>query len=46
VLVGERVVEVMKKGTGAFVNGYTFQSSGTGTAAGLAVYDYIHKHKL
>ncbi|CAK9784965.1 adenosylmethionine-8-amino-7-oxononanoate aminotransferase [Cutaneotrichosporon oleaginosum] len=46
VLVGERVVEVLRKGTGAFVNGYTFQSSGTGTAAGLAVYNYIKKHNL
>lgn len=46
VLVGERVVNVLQKGTGAFVNGYTFQSSGTGTAAGLAVYDYTKKHNL
>lgn len=46
VLVGERIVKVLQKGTGAFINGYTFQSSGTGTAAGLAVYDYTRKHKL
>ncbi|BEJ17240.1 hypothetical protein CspHIS471_0606410 [Cutaneotrichosporon sp. HIS471] len=46
VLVGDKVVDVLRRGTGAFVNGYTFQSSGTGTAAGLAVYNYIKEHKL
>ncbi|GMK57187.1 hypothetical protein CspeluHIS016_0400210 [Cutaneotrichosporon spelunceum] len=46
VLVGERVVDVLRKGSGAFVNGYTFQSSGTGTAAGLAVYDYMKRYNL
>lgn len=46
VLVGEKVVQGLEKGTGAFVNGYTFQSSGSGTAAGLAVYKYIKEHDL
>ena len=46
VLVGHKVVDVLARGTGAFVNGFTFQSSGTGTAAGLAVYKYIRAHNL
>lgn len=46
VLVGQRVVDVLQRGSGAFVNGFTFQSSGTGVAAGLAVYKYIRKHDL
>lgn len=46
VLVAPRVVDVLARGSGAFVNGFTFQSSGVGTAAGLAVYNYIKKHDL
>lgn len=46
VLVAPAMVDVFARGTGAFVNGYTFQSSGMGTAAGLAVYNYIKKHGL
>jgi adenosylmethionine-8-amino-7-oxononanoate aminotransferase len=46
VLVGQRVADGLAAGSGAFVNGFTFQSSGTGVAAGLAVYDYIVKHDL
>jgi adenosylmethionine-8-amino-7-oxononanoate aminotransferase len=46
VLVGKGVVEVMQRGSGAFVNGFTFQSSGTGVVAGLAVAKYIRKHGL
>lgn len=46
VLVSKGVVDVLARGSGAFVNGFTFQSSGTGTAAGLAVYKYIREHGL
>lgn len=46
VLVSEHVVRGLDAGSGAFRNGYTFQSSGTGVAAGLAVYDYIQRHDL
>lgn len=46
VMVAPGVVEVLQRGSGAFVNGYTFQSSGAGTAAGLAVFKYIKKHNL
>lgn len=46
VLVSRKVCEGLEGGSGAFRNGYTFQSSGTGVAAGLAVYDYMEKHDL
>ncbi|KAL1407935.1 hypothetical protein Q8F55_004732 [Vanrija albida] len=46
VLANDKVVNVLSKGTGAFMNGYTFQSSGIGAAAGLAVYKYYKKHDL
>lgn len=46
VLVCEKVTRGLEGGSGAFRNGYTFQSSGTGVAAGLAVYDYMEKHNL
>ncbi|EKC97340.1 aminotransferase, class III [Trichosporon asahii var. asahii CBS 8904] len=44
VLVSRKVCEGLEGGSGAFRNGYTFQSSGTGVAAGLAVYEYMEKH--
>lgn len=46
VLVSRKVCEGLEGGSGAFRNGYTFQSSGTGVAAGLAVYEYMEKHDL
>lgn len=46
VLANDKVVNVLSKGTGSFMNGYTFQSSGIGSAAGLAVYKYYKKHDL
>lgn len=46
VMVAPGVVDVLRRGSGAFVNGYTFQSSGAGTAAGLAVYKFMKGHGL
>lgn len=46
VLVSKKVCDGLEGGSGAFRNGYTFQSSGTGVAAGLAVYDYMERHNL
>ena len=46
VLISEKVVDGFRKGSGAFMNGYTFQSSATGCRAALECYKYINQHKL
>ncbi|KAI9635794.1 adenosylmethionine-8-amino-7-oxononanoate aminotransferase [Dioszegia hungarica] len=46
VLMNEKVVDVFRKGSGAFMNGYTYQSSGVGCRAALECYKYIKKHNL
>ncbi|ORY22902.1 pyridoxal phosphate-dependent transferase [Naematelia encephala] len=46
VLMNEKVVEVFRKGSGSFVNGYTYQSSALGCRAGLECYKYLIKHDL
>jgi adenosylmethionine-8-amino-7-oxononanoate aminotransferase len=44
--MNEKVVDVFRKGSGAFMNGYTYQSSGVGCRAALECYKYIKKHNL
>ncbi|MGB7847389.1 MAG: aspartate aminotransferase family protein [Candidatus Acidiferrum sp.] len=46
VLVGPRVVEAFKKGTGTFMHGFTYQAHPVATAAGNAVFDYLEAHNL
>jgi adenosylmethionine-8-amino-7-oxononanoate aminotransferase len=46
VLMNEKVVDVFRKGSGAFMNGYTYQSSGIGCRAGLECYKYLKQHNL
>lgn len=46
VLIGNRVVDVLDKGTGAFRHGQTYQGHPVGCAAALAVQKIIQEEKL
>ena len=46
VFIKEKVAEVLKKGSGAFVHGYTYNSNPVSAAATAAVIKYIKKHDL
>ncbi|KAM5435374.1 hypothetical protein McanMca71_005351 [Microsporum canis] len=46
VLIGNRVVDVLDKGTGAFRHGQTYQGHPVGCAAALAVQKIIREEKL
>jgi adenosylmethionine-8-amino-7-oxononanoate aminotransferase len=46
VLADQKVVDVFQAGSGAFANGYTYQSSAIGCRAALECYKYIKKHNL
>ena len=45
-LVAANVVEAFKKGSGAFMHGFTYQAHPVATTAGNAVLDYIEAHDL
>lgn len=46
VLMNERIVDALDKGTGAFRHGQTYQGHPVGCAAALAVQRYIRDHNL
>jgi adenosylmethionine-8-amino-7-oxononanoate aminotransferase len=46
VLVSARVAETIARGSGRFVHGFTYSAHPVSAAAGLAVLDYLEKHKL
>lgn len=46
ILMNRKVVEVFRKGSGGFMNGFTFQSSALGCRAALECYKYIKKYDL
>lgn len=46
VLINEKVVDALDKGTGAFRHGHTYQGHPMSCAAALAVQKYIKKHNL
>ena len=46
VLVSARVVAAFKRGSGAFMHGFTYQAHPVCTAAGNAVLDYLESRKL
>ncbi len=46
VIASQRVCEAIARDTGAFLHGFTYNAHPVSMAAGLAVLDYIEKHKL
>jgi adenosylmethionine-8-amino-7-oxononanoate aminotransferase len=46
VLVSNRVVAALDRGSGVFQHGFTYQAHPVSTAAGNAVLDYIEQHNL
>jgi adenosylmethionine-8-amino-7-oxononanoate aminotransferase len=46
VLMHQKVVDVFQAGSGAFANGYTYQSSAIGCRAALECFKYMRKHDL
>jgi adenosylmethionine-8-amino-7-oxononanoate aminotransferase len=46
VLVSDRIVEAIERGSGIFQHGFTYQAHPVCTAAGNAVLDYLDAHKL
>lgn len=46
VLISDKVVKAFEVGSGAFMNGFTYQSSAIGCRAGLECYKYLVKRDL
>ncbi len=46
VIVSDKICEAIARDSGAFLHGFTYNAHPVSVAAGLAVLDYIEKHKL
>ena len=46
VMVNQRIVETIERGSGVFLHGFTYNAHPVSAAAGVAVLDYIAENKL